>query len=494
MMNQIASNPRSAHLADLLQGLIAADAIPDCSVTGISVDSREVKPGHLFIGMPGENSDGRAFTSNAIENGAVALLLEAEASANESVEGVPVLQLQNLRQHVGLILNRFYGFPSSQIKVIGITGTNGKTTCTQLLGRILDRPDQRCAIIGTLGNGFPGELETATHTTPDVATVHRLLSDFVAQGAHAVCMEVSSHALEQNRVAGINFNIAVFTNLTRDHLDYHGDMESYAAAKARLFAVDGLEVAVINLDDEFGRQLAAGLREVEVVGFGISRGYMRAENIHAQTEGTAMTLLIGENRYDVRSGVYGEFNVSNLLAVACVLKALEWTDEEIIAALSKTAPVPGRMERFGHAETGPVVVVDYAHTPDALQHALTALRAHTQGTLWCVFGCGGDRDRGKRPLMGKVADELADLVVLTDDNPRTESPEQIIEEIEQGMVRPHHVTRPRERAVRETIAEAEVSDLILLAGKGHEDYQEIGKQRLHYSDRELVREILGEVA
>ncbi|MGW8248044.1 MAG: UDP-N-acetylmuramoyl-L-alanyl-D-glutamate--2,6-diaminopimelate ligase [Acidiferrobacterales bacterium] len=493
-MNQGASISRSAHLADLLQGLMPADTIPDCSVTGISVDSREVRPGYLFIGMPGVNSDGRAFVSNAVDNGATVLLLEAEGSVDTSVEGVPALLLHDLRQHLGLILNRFYEFPSSQLTVIGVTGTNGKTTCTQLLGRILDRPNQRCAVIGTLGNGFPGALESATHTTPDVATMHRLLSDFVAQGARAVCMEVSSHALEQDRVAGINFNIAVFTNLTRDHLDYHGDMESYAAAKARLFEVDGLEVAIINLDDEFGRELASGLKDVEVIGFGITRGDVRAENIHAQADGTSMTLLINDQRHDVRSGVYGEFNVSNLLAVASVLKALDWDDEEIAAALSDSMPVPGRMEHFGQAGNGPVVVIDYAHTPDALQHALAALRPHTQGTLWCVFGCGGDRDRGKRPLMGKVADELADLVVLTDDNPRTESPEQIIKEIEQGMRRPHRVVRPRERAVRETIAEASVSDLILLAGKGHEDYQEIGKERLHYSDRELVQEILGEVA
>jgi len=494
MMSNDASISRSARLADLLQGLMPAEAIPDCNVTGISVDSREVKPGYLFIGMPGVAGDGRAFVPNAVDNGAIVLLLEAEGSPDVSVENVPVLQVQNLRPHLGLILNRFYEFPSSRLKVIGVTGTNGKTTCTQLLGRILDRPNQRCAVIGTLGNGYPGALESATHTTPDVATMHRLLSDFVAQGAQAVCMEVSSHALEQDRVAGINFNIAVFTNLTRDHLDYHGDMESYAAAKARLFTVEGLEAAVINLDDEFGRELASGLTEVEVIGFGITRGDVRAENIQARADGMAMTLLIGDKRYDIRSGIYGDFNVSNLLAVACVLKALKWPDEEIVDALCKSAPVPGRMERFGPAEDGPVVVVDYAHTPDALRHALAALRPHTQGTLWCVFGCGGDRDRGKRPLMGKVADELADHVVLTDDNPRTESPEQIIREIEQGMHRPHRVVRPREQAVRETIAEAKVSDLILLAGKGHEDYQEIGNERLHYSDRELVQEILGEVA
>jgi len=493
-MNQFNSTERSNQLRDLLRGLVEDFAIPDCSITGISVDSRTVKPGYLFIGMPGVNSDGRTFAPSAVENGAAVLLLEAGKEMKVPGAAIPVLQLENIRKHIGLILNRFYGFPSSQLTVIGVTGTNGKTTCTQLLSRILDRPGERCAVIGTLGNGFPGELETGTHTTPDVVTMHRLLSNFVEQGAHAVCMEVSSHALEQDRVAGIHFNIAVFTNLTRDHLDYHGDMESYGAAKARLFDVEGLEVAVINLDDEFGSTLADSLDQVKVIGFGMTDGEVRAESIHAQADGTNMTLLIGQKRYDVRSGVYGEFNVSNLLAVAGVLKALKWDDEKITIALSGATPVPGRMERFGHDKQGPVVVVDYAHTPDALHHALSALRPHTRGTLWCVFGCGGDRDRGKRSLMGKVADELADHVVLTDDNPRTESPEQIIKDIEQGMNRPHQVIRPRERAVRETLAAAEVSDLVLLAGKGHEDYQEIGKERLHYSDRELVQEILGEVA
>ena len=493
-MRKPRSTERSDRLRDLLQGLMDASAIPDCSITGISVDSRQVKPGNLFIGMPGVSSDGRAFASNAVENGASVLLLETGKEVNLPDQDVPVLQLENIRKHIGLILNRFYGYPSSQLTVIGVTGTNGKTTCTQLLSRILDRPGKRCAVIGTLGNGFPGELETGTHTTPDVVTMHRLLSDFVEQGAHAVCMEVSSHALEQDRVAGIQFNVAVFTNLTRDHLDYHGDMESYGAAKARLFDVEGLEVAVINLDDEFGCKLAKSLDQIRVIGFGMAAGEVHAESVHAQADGTTLTLLIGENRYNVRSGVYGEFNVSNLLAVAGVLKALEWNNEEIAVALSGATPVPGRMERFGHGSQGPVVVVDYAHTPDALKHALSALRPHTRGALWCVFGCGGDRDRGKRSLMGRVADELADHVVLTDDNPRTESPEQIIKDIEQGMNRPHEVIRPRERAVRETIAEAEVSDLVLLAGKGHEDYQEIGKERLHYSDRELVQEILGEVA
>jgi len=494
MMSQTGSQEKMTRLTDLLQGLAISGDVPDCEVTGISIDSRNVKPGHLFVGMPGANRDGREFVSSAIDNGAVAVLLEAADGITLSSSTAPTITIHDIRSKLGLILNRFYGFPSSRLKVIGVTGTNGKTTCTQLLGRILDKPDQRCAIIGTLGNGFPDALETGTHTTPDVVTVHRLLAKYVDQGANAVCMEVSSHALEQERVAGIHFNVAVFTNLTRDHLDYHGDMESYAASKARLFAVEGLEFAVVNQDDEFGRRLLKNLGSVKLIGFGIKHGNIRAENIDATMDGTSLSLVLDEKHYDLHCKMYGEFNVSNLLAVSGALKALGWKNEEIVSAMSTVSPVLGRMEQFGNPGNGPVVVVDYAHTPDALKHALEALRPHTRGELWCVFGCGGDRDRGKRALMGQVADELADRVVLTDDNPRTESPEQIIGEIEQGMHRDHQVIRPRDRAVRETIMTAGTSDLILLAGKGHEDYQEIGSERLPYSDRALVQEILGEVA
>lgn len=474
------------------------DEIVDCSndieIKGISLDSRAVQQGYLFIGVPGVGADGRQFVAAALEQGAVALLLEAGGKFELPVTDVPVLRVDNLKSHVGLILNRFYDFPSSRIKVIGVTGTNGKTTCTQLLSQALDRSDRRCAVIGTLGNGYPGALSQGTHTTPDVVSMYKLLADFAEQGAYAVCIEVSSHALEQGRVDGIEFDIAVFTNLTRDHLDYHGDMESYAAAKSKLFLNRSLECAVINIDDAYGRQLREQVTASHVTGFGLRSGDVHAENIQATPDGMSFTLVSGADRCPVNVHLYGEFNISNLLAVASVLIILQWTLADIADAFSGLVPVPGRMERFAGTDRFPVIVVDYAHTPDALKHALEALRPHTRGELWCVFGCGGDRDRGKRPLMGAIADELADHVVLTDDNPRTESAEKIIHEIESGMVNAHQVIQPRERAVRKVIKQANVNDLILLAGKGHEDYQEIGRKRVHYSDRELVQQVFGEVA
>lgn len=479
-------------LKSLLDGIAGCDV--DIDIRGISTDSRTVQPGYLFIGIPGTGVDGRQFAAAALDQGATAVLLESGGKFDIPVTGVPVFRIDNLRSHVGLILNRFYDFPSSRIKVIGVTGTNGKTTCTQLLGKVLDRSDRRCAVIGTLGNGYPGELSPGTHTTPDAVSMHQLLAEFAEQGAYAVCIEVSSHALEQGRVDGIEFDIAVFMNLTRDHLDYHGDMESYAAAKSKLFLNKSLESAVINIDDAYGKQLLERVTASHVTGFGLHGGDVHAENIQPAPDGMSFTLVVGTKRCPVDVHLYGEFNISNLLAVASVLSILHWTPGDIATAFSGLAPVAGRMERFAGGDTLPVVIVDYAHTPDALKQALESLRPHTRGKLWCVFGCGGDRDRGKRPLMGAIASELADHAVLTDDNPRTEPPENIIHEIESGMSSPHQVIQPRERAVRETIRQARAEDLILLAGKGHEDYQEIGRERIHYSDRELVQQVFGEVA
>ena len=482
----------SKTLQALLDGIVECHS--DIKITGISMDSREVRAGYLFIGVPGIGTDGRQFAASALEQGAKALLLEAGGRFELPATDVPVIRVDNLKSYIGLILNRFYDFPSSRIKVIGVTGTNGKTTCTQLLSQALDRSGQRCAVIGTLGNGYPGALSQGTHTTPDAVSMHKLLADFAEEGAYAVCIEVSSHALEQGRVDGIEFDIAVFTNLTRDHLDYHGDMESYAAAKSKLFLNRSLECAVINLDDAHGRQLREQVTASHVTGFGLHNGDVHAENIQATPDGMSFTLVSEADRCPVSVQLYGEFNISNLLAIASVLKFLNWTAGDIAAAFSGLKPVAGRMERFIGEGTFPVVVIDYAHTPDALKQALEALRPHTRGQLWCVFGCGGDRDRGKRPLMGAIASDLADHAVLTDDNPRTESPEKIIQEIEAGMNRPHQVLQPRERAVRETILRASADDLVLLAGKGHEDYQEIGVERIHYSDRELVQQVFGEVA
>lgn len=481
-------------LSQLLQGIVDTPAI-DCEISSIVLDSRQVIGGSLFLALPGIGGDGRNYIKDALDNGAAAIMYEADDSTEFPRTSVPVVAVTGLHDQIGLILNRFYDFPSRRMRVIGVTGTNGKTTCTQLLTRILDSAGSHCAVIGTLGNGFPDAMVPSTHTTPDVATLHMLLAQFADEGATAVCLEVSSHALHQDRVAGVYFDTAVFTNLTRDHLDYHGDMESYGSAKSKLFAKPGLKHAVLNRDDPYSREIEKAVGgAAHIVTYGLSDADVTAKNIKAGHHGIAMTLVTAGGEYPVQSSLYGDFNVSNLLAVAAVLLALEWPAPRIASALSNVAAVPGRMEKFEGSSSQPVVVVDYAHTPDALAQALSALRSHTTGLLWCVFGCGGDRDKGKRPLMGSVASRLADRIVLTDDNPRSEDPESIIADIVAGISSEYLVVRPRDKAIRETMHRADSGDVVLVAGKGHEDYQQIGSEKFHFSDRELVQEMFGEVA
>ena len=375
-----------------------------------------------------------------------------------------------------------------------MTGTNGKTTTTSLLAQALDRGGRRCALIGTLGSGFPGRLDPSLHTTPDAISVHRLMSEFSAAGAEAVCMEVSSHALDQARVAGVAFDVAVFTNLTRDHLDYHGDMAAYAAAKARLFDFPHLDAAVINADDRFGQELIARSRpRTRIVSFGFDGGDVHARAVHPSPAGLAIDVCTPTGNAEVRSPLLGRFNAANLLAVLAVLLVLDVPLAEAAAVLAHAQPPAGRMERFGRDDQ-PMVVVDYAHTPDALEKALIALREHTRGRLLCVFGCGGDRDRGKRPEMGAIAERLADIVILTNDNPRHEEPQSIIEQIAAGMRSTPTVIPDRTHAIRAALAEARPGDIVLVAGKGHEDYQQIGSERRPYSDRDTVRTLLQEAA
>jgi UDP-N-acetylmuramoyl-L-alanyl-D-glutamate--2,6-diaminopimelate ligase len=400
-----------------------------------------------------------------------------------------------LRGKLGTLADRFYGSPSRQLIVVGVTGTNGKTTCTQLLAQALDSPRRRAAVIGTLGFGYPGVLNASLHTTPDAVTLQRLFAEFRDAGAAYVSMEVSSHALDQGRVDGVAFDVAVFTNLTHDHLDYHGDMQAYGAAKAGLFETPDLKHAVVNAEDAFGRELIARLEgRVPVLSYGLSSGAVRAEAITLTHEGMRVRAVTPRGRIEIESSLFGRFNGANLLAVLGTLIVLGFDLPDAAARLRHARPAPGRVERFGHRPGTPLVVVDYAHTPDALEHVLRALREHRPERLWCVFGCGGDRDRGKRPRMGRIAESLADVVILTDDNPRHEAPEAIIEEIRAGMQTTPRVMRDRKTAIAMAIAEAGADDIVLVAGKGHEDYQQLGDTRIPYSDRQVVRELLGEAA
>jgi len=483
--------PKTIELRELLEGMARVPGVANREVRGLQTDSRRVQPGDLFLAAPGMVADGRDFIGDAVASGACAVVYETDDGYALRGAPVPAFGISGLRRKIGLIADRFYGSPSRRLVVVGVTGTNGKTTCTQLLAQALDQPPKRCAVIGTLGSGFPGTLNASIHTTPDAVTVQRLMADFIAQDAAHVAMEVSSHALEQGRVNGVLFHVAVFTNLTRDHLDYHGDMTAYGLAKAKLFAHEGLKYAVINHDDDFGRRLLAGVgAPVTSLSYGVEGGDVRAREVRPRPEGLWMRIQTPYGETELRSPLIGHFNVYNLLAVFTTLLALGVELNDAAARLARAHAPSGRAERFGGAKGLPLVVVDYAHTPDALEKILLALREHTRGKLWCVFGCGGDRDRGKRPVMGEIAERLADMVLLTDDNPRHESGDAIIAEIAGGMRASPRIIRDRRAAIKAAIQSAAAGDIVLIAGKGHEDYQQVGDERRPYSDREAVRQLM----
>lgn len=478
-------------LSALLKEIAPVSREQDRAIQSLALDSRKVTPGSLFLALLGTQQDGRHFVDDAIKRGAAAVVYDARDFTLPSLS-VPTIGVPDLNAHVSAIAGRFYEVPSRRLVVIGVTGTNGKTTCTQLLAQALDRPPRRCAIIGTLGYGFPGALDAGIHTTPDAITTQRLLAEFVAARAAYATMEVSSHALAQDRVKAITFHTALFTNLTRDHLDYHRDMDSYAAAKARLFTEGDLKTAVINRDDEYGRKLIALLGDrVPVISYGLSAGDVHARSLTCSRDGLRVRAVTKQGEAQIEAPLFGSFNASNLLAALATLLALGFDLSDAARRLASVRPVPGRVERFKASDNRPLVVVDYAHTPDALEQVLLALRPHVTGRLWCVFGCGGNRDRGKRPAMGAIAERLADNIILTDDNPRNESGDAIIAEIVAGMRVAPRVIRERRSAIATAIAEAGAEDVILVAGKGHEDYQEVSGTRHPYSDRETVRALLG---
>ena len=504
-------------LSELLAGIASVDGARDCSVHDIASDSRALKPGSLFLALPGQRHDGRVFLADAVVRGAAAIAYDSQDFEPGPLP-IPAVGIENLAQYIGAIADRFFEAPSGRLIVIGVTGTNGKTTCTQLLAQALDdtsrisepnpplRPYEReasrgalgarrCAIIGTLGYGLVGALNESMHTTPDAITVHRLMREFLHARARYVSMEVSSHALHQGRVNGVAFDVALFTNLTRDHLDYHGDMQAYGAAKASLFDWDTLKHAVINHDDDFGQTLLQKLRgRVAVVSYGINGGDVRARSVTPTPTGLVLDVSTPQGEARLEAPLFGRFNAYNLLAVLATLLVLEVPLADAVERLRHARPVAGRAERFGGRNRQPLAIVDYAHTPDALEKILASLREHTHGRLVCVFGCGGDRDRGKRPQMGAIAERLADVVLLTDDNPRREAGDAIIQDIIAGMRVPPRVMRDRRAAIAQALAEATTGDVVLIAGKGHEDYQQVGDVRHPYSDRETVRALMGVAA
>lgn len=460
-------------------------------VGGLSLDSRQVTAGDAFVALAGSRGHGLAHVAQAVARGAACVLFEPPAT-DPLPASLPAVAVPALRAHLGTLAERIHGAPSRQLRIVGVTGTNGKTSTVHLLAQAMAAADIDVATIGTLGAGRPGALVEGERTTPDVLSVHALLRRFADVGVSHVAMEVSSHALDQGRVDAVNFAVGVFTNLSRDHLDYHGDMDAYGAAKARLFGWPGLEAAVINTDDAFGARLAMQVpASVRLLRCGLqpladgSLPEFHACDIRTGHEGLSFTLATRAGEYAIRTRLLGRFNVANLLGVAATLHALGWTIGRIVSVLPTLESVPGRMSRLG-GDGRPLVVVDYAHTPDALEQALSSLREHTPGRLHCVFGCGGERDRGKRPQMAAVAQAGADDIVVTDDNPRGEDGDAIVAHILSGFDTgaPVRVDRDRAHAIATVIAGAAAADSVLVAGKGHEPYQEIAGRRLPFDDRQ----------
>ena len=505
--------------ASLHQWAVEQMAALNVPVTRLVTDSRAIQRGDTFVACPGEKSDGRQFIANAIQNGANAVIYETLLSGhpgeanhfewNETWQ-VPCLGVADLRHRAGWLADAVYGKPSEHLWTVGITGTNGKTSTCHWIAHALSEAGKRCAVIGTLGNGFVDENADApqatANTTPDAVRVHGLLADYLREGAQSVAMEVSSHALSQGRVNAVRFNVAMLTNLSRDHLDYHGDMQSYAAAKRKLFDWQQLGFVVLNLDDEYGIELAESLQDsdAEVIAYGLSDGALQlAERLGLRMvygnllEMSGQGLKIGVHSSwgaaQLDSVLIGRFNAANLLGSLAVLLVSRVSLNDAVAALGSVKPVRGRMQPLGDARQ-PTVIVDYAHTPDALEKVLLALREvsiASGGRVVCVFGCGGDRDRGKRAMMGTVAEKYSDLCIVTSDNPRSENPDGIIAEIVGGMTgKNHEIIVDRAAAIQGAIRLARRGDTVLIAGKGHEDYQEINGIRHPFNDVSVAQQAL----
>lgn len=477
-------------LGDLLGRWLEDPAHASVEIRGMSIDSRLVGPGDMFFAYAGDRFDGRDYIDNAIARGAAAVVCEADPVSVVSDPKIPIVRLRDLRQKVGVIAARFFGNPGRYLFIVGITGTNGKTSCAHLLAQAFTGLGASGAVIGTLGWGFVNSLQKTTLTTPDPVSLQGILRKLLDQGATHVCMEVSSHALSQGRVSGVPFDAALFTNLTHDHLDYHDGFKEYADAKAKLFDATTLRFAVINRDDEFGRSLVSRAK-VPAWTYGLDEGDVHAIHVAAGINGLNLVLQTRAGPTEASASLIGRINVHNILAVAAVVLADGGTPSTVAAAINCLGPVPGRMELFQrNAGSAPSVVVDYAHTPDALERALFSVREHCGAALWCVFGCGGDRDRAKRPLMGAIAERGADVVIVTDDNPRHEKPTEITDEIAAGMSCAPHIINDRVRAIQWVIERAQADDWVLIAGKGHETTQQVGDTHTAMDDRAIVADCL----
>ncbi|CAA6816290.1 MAG: UDP-N-acetylmuramoylalanyl-D-glutamate--2,6-diaminopimelate ligase (EC [uncultured Thiotrichaceae bacterium] len=484
-------------LSELLKAVAVVES--DVEITSITLDSRAVTEGTLFIALHGVMKHAVEYAEVAEGNGAAAIIWETDEHYSTPNVSIPCIAVADLRSKAGEIANRFFGQPSAELNVIGITGTDGKTTVSNFIAQALNQEKEHCAVIGTLGKGVPGRLIDTGHTTPDVITVHETLAEMREEGIDTVAMEVSSHALDQGRILGVDVDVAVLTNLSRDHLDYHETLEAYAQAKARLFAWPSLKTLVVNLDDAFGQEIAGEYanKEVEVINYCVGDPselpveYLVANNPNYNAKGIQAGIHFNGQEIALTVGVIGTFNLHNILATIGALLASGYSLQAAVAMVEKVETVPGRMERVEN-DKGFLVVVDYAHTPMALEQAIEALKHHTEGDLITVFGCGGDRDRGKRPKMAEVAERLSHTIVMTDDNPRSEMPFQIMDDMIRGLQNPEMVAvvHNRTAAIRHAFSLAGKGDTVLVAGKGHETVQIVGDERRPFDDREQAQSLL----
>ncbi len=462
-------------------------------VKNMTADSRKVAQGSLFLAYPGDKSDGRDYIADAIKNGASAILWESldfEWNAAWDIENIGI---RNLRLQTGYIADQYYQKPSEKMWTIGVTGTNGKTSITQWLSQCFNYLGRKTAVVGTLGNGFAHALSETQNTTPDAILLQSMLADYLHQGAQVLALEVSSHGLHQGRVNGVHFDVAVLSNLSRDHLDYHATLKEYAAAKRRLFEFEGLKMSVVNCDDAFGREIETYLNSTNspVVTYGIEHGDVQATQLQFEPGHFSFLAKTPHGEAMVKANLIGRFNVYNVLAVLATLLVSNINLTDAVSAIAQIQSAAGRMQLLGGNHL-PLVVVDYAHSPDALEKVLTTLKEQKaqNARLICVFGCGGNRDVGKRELMGKIASDLADAIVVTSDNPRHENKRKIINEILQGTQGNYLIEQDRAKAISVGIFAAKPGDIVLIAGKGHEQYQEIKDKKHYFNDAEQAEKVL----
>lgn len=486
-------------LSQLLKNIYTTPASLDRHIHRLSLDSRCIQKDDLFLAIIGTHTNGHHYIQNAIANGAAAVLFDKNSGNTLQVESqVPLIPIPQLRNQLGELAARFYHHPAKKLRMIGITGTNGKTSCSHYIAQILNKENINCGIIGTLGHGFYGDLCDVGLTTPDAISLQSILNDFCTRNAQAVSMEVSSHSIDQGRINAIDFEMGIFTNLTQDHLDYHGTMEAYAAVKQRFLTEQSTQQVIINIDDAHGRKWLSELKNKKSVytyGFKNQSNLLPsiyADNIELSLSGIKACIHSPWGQGEIETGLIGKFNLSNVLATLTALCVYGIPFANVLQHLSQLKAVAGRMQTLGGGDGRPSVIVDYAHTPDALEKALQALRPHTKANLICVFGCGGDRDQSKRPQMAEIAEHYADKVIVTNDNPRHEKPEAIAADIMHGFARPERVIIElnRAKAIQKSIQLAKAQDCILIAGKGAEHYQQVGDEKFPFDDAETVREFL----